>query len=455
MAEQCFPFGSGSGASITDAQFRAYLSGIIGDGVKSGLTCAAGTGMQSNVATGNAFADGCYYNNDATKAVTHAASDPTNPRIDLIVIHINQTNATDAQGVNAFSGATIIKAGTPAGSPVAPTVTQTDGTAWEIALCQVRVPNGVVSSASFTYTDARSFAHADIPSGAITDAMLQTAKVSKAGDSMTGLLQFLVALSGATQLMDLEQAYGIWSDNTASTFSGGTTRLWVDAPNNGEVHIGPRAGANNLAGARFLAKVLRVDSGSTSWPQIDGIGASGNGWRVTGAGTIIARFQTGSTGLIVNNGFTFGSGGADLAERAWSDDTTLQAGEVVCFAEDEAHGGKLTRCTHPDCALACIISTQPSGVYGGELIDVSEPDGTVVQEYDNSPNWRPIAMIGRVPLKITGPIAYGQEVVSNGDGTARAKQDVDTHVLGVVCSLKSDVGKRALAPGCALVLLVR
>jgi hypothetical protein len=182
MAEQAFPFGTGAGASITEAQFQVYLRNIIGDGVSGVgglLACSAGSGMASNVATGSAFLTGLYYNNDATKAVTHGTADPTNDRIDLIVVHLNLTASTDGAGVTAKSGSAIILAGTPAGSPVAPSVTQ-NANMWEIALYQVRVHHGDVASSSFAYTDARSFAHADIPSGTISTAMLQNNAVTAA-----------------------------------------------------------------------------------------------------------------------------------------------------------------------------------------------------------------------------------------------------------------------------------
>ncbi len=198
MAEQCFPFSAGAGASITDAQFQAYLAGIIGDGVRAGfantLGVSAGSGMQSSVATGAAYLTGLYYNNDAPKAVTHGAADPTNDRIDVVAVHVNLTASTDGAGVTARNGAVIILAGTPAGSPVAPGTTQ-NSNMWEIPLYQVRVPHGAASSASFTYTDVRSYARADIPAGTITDAMMQNQKVNRSGDTITGALTVNGAIS--------------------------------------------------------------------------------------------------------------------------------------------------------------------------------------------------------------------------------------------------------------------
>lgn len=82
----------------------------------------------------------------------------------------------------------------------------------------------------------------------------------------TGLLTFQNTLSAANKLADLQQGYGLWSDNAAGTFSGGTTRLWFDGPLNGEMHFGGRSSGNVLAGIRFRAKLLTMDNNSTTQP---------------------------------------------------------------------------------------------------------------------------------------------------------------------------------------------
>lgn len=66
-------------------------------------------------------------------------------------------------------------------------------------------------------------------------------------------------LTASNKLMDLQQGYGVYSDNVATIFAGGTTRFWVDAPNNGEMHFGGRTSANVLAGVRFRTHQLMFD----------------------------------------------------------------------------------------------------------------------------------------------------------------------------------------------------
>lgn len=150
------PFLSGGGASFSEGEWRELFSALALDGVVQGalnqFAVTAGSGMQVNVDTGHAIVNGDYIRNDASAAITLAASDPTNDRIDLIVIHVNQTSSTDGAGVSARSAAIIALTGTPAGSPTCPSPTRTANTTWEIPLAQVRVPAGASSSASFTIT---------------------------------------------------------------------------------------------------------------------------------------------------------------------------------------------------------------------------------------------------------------------------------------------------------------
>ncbi len=146
------PFLSGGGASFSEGEWRELFSALAFDGVVRGalnqFAVTAGTGMNVNVDTGHAIGNGVYVRNDASVAVTLNASDPTNDRIDLLVIHINLTGSVDGAGVAARSADIIALAGTPAGSPTAPSYTLNSST-WEIPLAQVRVPHGAVSSASF------------------------------------------------------------------------------------------------------------------------------------------------------------------------------------------------------------------------------------------------------------------------------------------------------------------
>lgn len=93
--------------------------------------------------------------------------------------------------------------------------------------------------------------------------------VQKTGDTMTGTLAFNNTLSSANKLLDLQQGYAVYSDNTGG--SNGT-RLWIDAPNGGEVVIGPRAGANFLNDIRLRSQVINLETNGNQ----DGVTINGN-----------------------------------------------------------------------------------------------------------------------------------------------------------------------------------
>ena len=92
---------------------------------------------------------------------------------------------------------------------------------------------------------------------------------------------------------------------------------------------------------------------------------------------------------------------ADLAER-YSSDADYEAGTVVDF------GGtaEVTLSTiNGSQYVAGVVSTNPAYMMN------SDADGLY------------IALVGRVPCKVTGPVRKGQMMVSNGDGTARAENN--------------------------------
>ena len=128
-------------------QMSEYFEGIINEGVcqhiGGGLAVTAGTGLSVVVATGKAFIGQKWLKNDATLTLTISAASESYSRIDAVVIRKN----------NAVRSCQIaVKVGTPAASPVAPTMTR-DSTTYEMALAYVNVAAG---ASSVTVTDKRS-----------------------------------------------------------------------------------------------------------------------------------------------------------------------------------------------------------------------------------------------------------------------------------------------------------
>jgi len=92
---------------------------------------------------------------------------------------------------------------------------------------------------------------------------------------------------------------------------------------------------------------------------------------------------------------------ADLAER-YTSDANYEPGTVVDFGGDR----EVTLSNIDGSpAVAGVVSTNPAYMMN------SDGDGLY------------IALVGRVPTKVTGPVRKGQMMVSNGDGTARGENN--------------------------------
>ena len=90
---------------------------------------------------------------------------------------------------------------------------------------------------------------------------------------------------------------------------------------------------------------------------------------------------------------------ADLAEM-YASDEDIEAGTVVCFVGD----AKVAECDTDSCStVAGIVSTDPAHLMN------SVQEGVA------------LALAGRVPCKVTGPVAAGDLMVSAGNGMARAE----------------------------------
>ena len=124
--------------------FTAALTASAGviKGVGGNLACTGATSPVA-VAAGAALVNGKYYANSASIDVA-VASPAVNPRIDRIVLRIGYAAKTIL--VKLLAGAENV-------APTPPALTQTDGTTWEISLCQVLITTGGV----ITVTDERKW----------------------------------------------------------------------------------------------------------------------------------------------------------------------------------------------------------------------------------------------------------------------------------------------------------
>lgn len=208
MAQTSWPFHDGtSGTPVLEDQWSKMArtwsqSGVVSYGNNLG-PYSDSDGRQVKVPTGRAIVRGHYYENASpTKVLAIAANASGNPRIDRVVLRLDPS---------ANSVTLAVLQGTPAGSPSAPALTQTDVGVFEISLARVTVANGATNIVPADVIDERTFIGPPLP---------------LLGGTMTGAL----TLSGAptSALHAATKQYvddkGTWSSWTPVVY-GGTTAL--------------------------------------------------------------------------------------------------------------------------------------------------------------------------------------------------------------------------------------
>lgn len=189
--------GSHSAASLRrlTGSLTADVSGVIrADDLK--VAQAVTPSMAVLVAAGRGYVvgsesavQGSYHvESQGSETLAIAASNPTNPRIDLIVARVQDTAFSGV--VDGWSLAVI--AGTPAGAPVAPTAPDSS-----IVLARVAVAAGVTTITNANITDLRPRARPDwtAPWG-----LLATAQVS-ASTNATGTIVDVTGLTVTTAVI--------------------------------------------------------------------------------------------------------------------------------------------------------------------------------------------------------------------------------------------------------------
>jgi hypothetical protein len=212
---------------------------------------------------------------------------------------------------------------------------------------------------------------------------------------------------------------GTASEN--NSFTGALAEITVDTTNKTiRVHDGSTAGGSNIATVAYVTAAISalsansISSGTTSV----NIPSSGGNVIITVGGSGVATFT--STGIINNMGNGIGNIGnstgyfntvfakatsaqyADLAEM-YQGDESYMPGTVVEFGG--THEVTITT-TESSTRIAGVVSTNPSYLMNSGL---------------NGPNSVPVALTGRVPCQVLGPVKKGDRLVSSAiPGVAQA-----------------------------------
>lgn len=148
MAQKGWPF---ENIDTSETEFSLWARNI-GEGVVDGKgnelePFADGSGMTVKVKSGQALIRGHYYESTAQETLTISAADLTNPRIDSVVLRLDPTANTVVLAVLT---------GTPAASPSAPALTQTDSGVYELRIANVAVAAAAVVISAGNVTDTRT-----------------------------------------------------------------------------------------------------------------------------------------------------------------------------------------------------------------------------------------------------------------------------------------------------------
>jgi hypothetical protein len=147
MAQTAWPF---ENIDTSETQFSLWArnigEGVVNDKGQELEPFGDSSGMVVKVRSGQALVRGHYYENTAEESLTIAAADLSNPRIDRVVLRLDPTANTCLL--------TVIQ-GTPASSPTAPALTQTESGIYDLLLANVTVPAAAVAISPANVSDQR------------------------------------------------------------------------------------------------------------------------------------------------------------------------------------------------------------------------------------------------------------------------------------------------------------
>ena len=426
---------TGSGAAITDLNASNITSGTISDARLPGTITSNLTGDVTGDLTGGVTGDVV---GDVTGTVSSIANHSTSDLSEGTNLYHTTARANSAIDAYVTAGTGI----TVSSGTIATTITQyTDSDArsalsggtgitynsgtGEIALTDTGYVTGVTAGAGMTGGGA---------SGTVTLNVIGGDGITVSADEVTTDDTYIKGLFSAGG--DLSYSDGVFSFTndagdiesvTAGTgLSGGGTSgavtlnvsgLTVSELAGGSLQTSGESFANNdttlMTSAAIEDKILSYGyttnvgdiTGVTAGSYLTGGGGSGSvtlnvdATTAATASKIVARDSSGDVFANLFQGTATSARYADLAEKYESDEI-LEAGTVVCFGGDK----EVTACEEDaHHSVAGVISTEPAYMMN------SDAEGQYV------------ALTGRVPCKVVGPVAKGDLLVSSSvKGHAKA-----------------------------------
>ena len=363
------------------------------------------------------------------------------------VATLNQNTTGTAGTVTTAAQPNITSVGTLSGLTVSGTISgSVSGSAGSVA------GQNVTGEVDFAQV-ANSVAGANV-SGTVASATTAASASSVAGQNVSGEVDFAQvanSVAGANVSGTVSSATSATSATTAgsttssatfnnsgsgvasgTSFNGGTARTvsynTIGAPSTTGTNASGTWGINVSGSAGSAGSATTAGTVTTAaQPNITSVGtlSSLNVTGTTNTGTLqsttITTGSSSTAGTITGDytltaGSTLNATYADLAEK-YTADADYAAGTVVLFAGEAELTAVGVAGSH---AVAGIITTNPAQVYNAEC---TAGEGEFVVE---------LALIGRVPCKVIGPVHKGDLIVSSAQPGFGCAADLDTVKVGTV-----------------------
>jgi len=190
-------------------QVSQMFDGVIYDGVfehvGNKFAVLENTGMNINVSSGRSWFNYTWTYNDSALGLTVPTADAVLPRIDIVALEVNSETAVRANSIKVISG-------TPAGSPVPPTLVRT-ATINQYPLAHVAVGAGVTSIIQANITNKVGTVDCPYVTGPLLNIQDDSVDDTKLGDRAP---QFYRRKGGSST---------VWSTGGANNYTPGAVRM--------------------------------------------------------------------------------------------------------------------------------------------------------------------------------------------------------------------------------------